>query len=207
MDHYAGTKARLFKQKLGKICVLPRDCAYFDLFQKQAGTEAITFSMSQDADYVATHVETKNDGMEITINELKTQNSKLKTLLVGVFNAENILAAYSILRTIGIETKPIQKAWENFTGVPGRMEPVPNNLGLTILVDYAHTETSLRSVLETLKKNKQRIIIVFGATGDRDTTKRPKMGAVVHELSDIIIVTDDDTYTESSQRIIDMVTQ
>lgn len=52
-----------------------------------------------------------------------------------------------------------------------------------------------------------KIITVFGATGDRDTTKRPKMGAVVHELADIIVVTDDDTYTESSQRIIDMIIQ
>jgi len=60
-------------------------------------------------------------------------------------------------------------------------------------------------VLETLKKNNQRMIVVFGATGDRDTTKRPKMGAVVHELADIIVLTDDDTYTEPSGRIIDMV--
>lgn len=80
---------------------------------------------------------------------------------MGVFNAENVLAAYATLRSIGIETPPIQDAWKNFTGVPGRMERVPNTLGLTILVDYAHTETSLRSVLETLKHNKQRIIIVF----------------------------------------------
>jgi UDP-N-acetylmuramoyl-L-alanyl-D-glutamate--2,6-diaminopimelate ligase len=89
--------------------------------------------------------------MEITLSELETQNLKLKTSLVGVFNAENILSAYATLRTIGIETRPIQNAWEHFTGVPGRMEPVPNNRGLTILVDYAHTETSLRSVLETLR--------------------------------------------------------
>lgn len=82
---------------------------------------------------------------------------------------------------------------------------MPNNRGLTVLVDYAHTETSLRAVLETLKQNKQRIIIVFGATGDRDTTKRPKMGRVVDELADIIVLTDDDTYTEPSERIIEMV--
>jgi UDP-N-acetylmuramoyl-L-alanyl-D-glutamate--2,6-diaminopimelate ligase len=106
---------------------------------------------------------------------------------------------------MGIETAAIQEGWKNFTGVPGRMEPVPNTLGITILVDYAHTETSLRSVLETLKNNNQRMIVVFGATGDRDTTKRPKMGAVVHELADIIVLTDDDTYTEPSGRIIDMV--
>lgn len=96
-------------------------------------------------------------------------------------------------------------AWSRFTGVPGRLELVPNNRGLTVLVDYAHTETSLRAVLETLKQNKQRIIIVFGATGDRDTTKRPKMGRVVDELADIIVLTDDDTYTEPSERIIEMV--
>lgn len=72
-------------------------------------------------------------------------------------------------------------------------------------MDYAHTETSLRSVLETLKNNNQRMIVVFGATGDRDTTKRPKMGTVVHELADIVVLTDDDTYTEPSARIIDMV--
>lgn len=59
--------------------------------------------------------------------------------------------------------------------------------------------------METLKHNKQPIIVVFGATGDRDTTKRPKMGAVTHELADTIILTDDDTYTELSGRIIDMV--
>jgi len=53
--------------------------------------------------------------------------------------------------------------------------------------------------------NVEKIIVVFGATGDRDTTKRPKMGAVVHELADIIVLTDDDTYTESSERIITMV--
>lgn len=106
---------------------------------------------------------------------------------------------------MGIETAPIQEGWKNFTGVPGRMEPVPNSKGITVLVDYAHTETSLQSVLETLKANNQRIIVVFGATGDRDTTKRPKMGAVVHALADIIVLTDDDTYTEPSGRIIDMV--
>lgn len=121
-----------------------------------------------------------------------------------MFNAENILGAYVLLRSIGISVQPIVRAWNDFTGVPGRLELVPNKHGITVLVDYAHTEISLRSVLETLK-NKQKIVLVFGATGDRDTTKRPKMGAVAHELADTIILTDDDTYTEPSERIIEMV--
>ncbi len=96
------------------------------------------------------------------------------------------------------------RAWKDFTGVPGRLESVPNKHGITVLVDYAHTEASLRSVLEALKGS-QKITLVFGATGDRDTTKRPKMGAVAHELANTIVLTDDDTYSEPSERIIEMV--
>jgi UDP-N-acetylmuramoyl-L-alanyl-D-glutamate--2,6-diaminopimelate ligase len=132
--------------------------------------------MKVSATYQTQSLETDTDGIDITIRSLKPpEEARITSGLVGVFNAENILAAYATLRAIGIETKPIADAWKSFTGVPGRMEPVPNDLGLTILVDYAHTETSLRSVLETLQHNKQPIIVVFGATGDRDTTKRPKM--------------------------------
>jgi UDP-N-acetylmuramoyl-L-alanyl-D-glutamate--2,6-diaminopimelate ligase len=81
---------------------------------------------------------------------------------------------------------------------------VPNTHGLTVLVDYAHTEASLKSVMQALK-GEQKIILVFGATGDRDNTKRPKMGVVAHELADTIVLTNDDTYTEPSERIINMV--
>lgn len=208
MDHYVKTKARLFKKEYGKICILPRDCAYFDIFAQQAGKDAITYSMKQAAHYQTRSLKTDGDGIDIVIkSSIPPEEGRITSKLVGVFNAENILAAYTTLRTMGIETAPIQEGWKNFTGVPGRMEPVPNNLAITILVDYAHTETSLRSVLETLRASMKdnKLVVVFWATGDRDTTKRPKMGAVVHELADIIVLTDDDTYTEPSGRIIDMV--
>lgn len=128
----------------------------------------------------------------------------IQVALRGVFNAENILGAYALLRSIGLSVQHITRAWRDFTGVPGRMEIVPNKHGITVLVDYAHTEASLRSVLQAIK-SEQKIILVFGATGDRDTTKRPKMGAVAHELADTIVVTDDDTYTEPSEQIIEMI--
>lgn len=206
MDHYVRTKARLFKKEHGKICILPRDCDYFDIFARQAGKDAITYSMKQSATYQTRSLKTDGEGIDIVIrSNTPPEEGRITSKLVGVFNAENILTAYAVLRTMGIETAPIQEGWKNFSGVPGRMEPVPNGKGITVLVDYAHTETSLQSVLTTLKANNQRIIVVFGATGDRDTTKRPKMGAVVHSLADIIVLTDDDTYTEPSGRIIDMV--
>lgn len=207
MDHYVKTKARLFKSEIHKICVLPRDSEYYDIFAKKAGTELITYSMQTPATYQTRSLIANQEGIEMVIKcrHHTPEEAFIKSPLVGVFNAENILAAYATLRSIGIETKPMQEAWKKFTGVPGRLELVPNDRDLTILVDYAHTETSLRSVLETLKKNSQHIIIVFGATGDRDTSKRPKMWRVVDELADIIVLTDDDTYTEPSKKIIDMV--
>ncbi len=163
MHHYASTKARLFKQEPRKLCILPRDCDYYDMFAEQAGPDCITYSMRDAATYQTRSLITNSEGIDIVIKSTTplAEEARITTKLVGVFNAENILAAYTTLRTMGIETPPIQDAWKNFTGVPGRMEPVPNILGLTILVDYAHTETSLRSVMETLKHNKQRIIIVF----------------------------------------------
>lgn len=206
MHHYAKTKSRIFNPSLGKIRILPRDSEYFDMFARQS-RDTITYSMKDPASYQLRSLQADAEGIDMVIKSALpiSEEARITSKIVGVFNAENILAAYATLRSIGIETRPIQEAWENFTGVPGRMEPVPNTLGLTILIDYAHTEVSLRRVLETLKKNQTRIIVVFGATGDRDTTKRPKMGAVVDELSDIIVLTDDDTYTESSERITDMV--
>jgi len=230
MQHYAHTKSRIFKKEPWKICILPKDCEYFDMFQKQSG-ECITYSMKSPATYQTRNLKTDIDGIDITIKSSSPpEETRITSGLVGVFNAENILTAYATLRSIGIETSPIIDAWKNFTGVPGRMEPVPNDLGLTIIVDYAHTEKSLYSVLETLrlwmqrakskeqnegffynssikhwKKSDQKIIIVFGATGDRDTTKRSKMWSVTHDLADIIVVTDDDTYTEPSGKIIDMI--
>lgn len=207
MGHYARTKARIFKSEIHKICILPRDSDYYNLFAKKAGTELVTYSLNSPATYQARSLIANQEGIEMVIKCAThiPEEAFIKSPLVGTFNAENILAAYATLRSIGIETKPMQEAWKKFTGVPGRLELVPNDRGITILVDYAHTETSLRSVLETLKQNKQRIIIVFGATGDRDTTKRPKMGRVVDELADIIVLTDDDTYTEPSKKIIDMI--
>lgn len=90
------------------------------------------------------------------------------------------------------------------------MQEIYTNLGCKIYVDYAHTEESLRQVLlalQKIRKSEKRIIIVFGATGDRDTDKRPKMGAVVDELADIIILTEDDNYSEDQFSIMNQVSQ
>jgi UDP-N-acetylmuramoyl-L-alanyl-D-glutamate--2,6-diaminopimelate ligase len=84
------------------------------------------------------------------------------------------------------------------------MEEVRSKDDFSVFIDYAHTPDALENVLDTLQemKGKGRIITVFGATGDRDTTKRPIMGQVVSRYSDVVIVTQDDDYTENTQKII-----
>jgi len=84
--------------------------------------------MHQPADYQTRSLAADADGIDIVIKSSipLAEEARIATKLVGVFNAENILTAYTTLRTIGIETAAIQDAWADFTGVPGRMEPVPN---------------------------------------------------------------------------------
>lgn len=132
----------------------------------------------------------------------------LKTKLQWEFNISNILCATAALMSQKVNISTIQKIIEDFSAVPWRLEEIPNTRWAKIFVDYAHTENSLENVLKTLKKieGKKRVITVFWATGDRDKTKRPKMGRIVDILSDIIILTDDDTYTEDSLSIIRDVT-
>jgi UDP-N-acetylmuramoyl-L-alanyl-D-glutamate--2,6-diaminopimelate ligase len=92
--------------------------------------------------------------------------------------------------------------------VRGRMESVPNNLGISVLVDYAHKPDALRKVLESLREVcAGRIITVFGCGGDRDRSKRPEMGSIAEELSDISIVTSDNPRTENPLSICEEIIQ
>lgn len=136
--------------------------------------------------------------------KMPSNTVSMKTKLRGNFNVYNILAAVSVLVSQKVDIPTIVDAIESVEVIPGRLEEIENTRGLTVFVDYAHTEDSLKNVLETIKQMEGigRIITVFGATGDRDTTKRPKMGRIADTLSDIVILTDDDTYTENSLKII-----
>ena len=97
----------------------------------------------------------------------------------------------------------IKEAIEKFPLVPGRLERVNFNAGFSVFVDYAHTEDALKNVIQSLRQvSKGEIIVVFGCGGDRDKTKRPKMGYVVTELSDYAIITSDNPRSEDPQEII-----
>jgi UDP-N-acetylmuramoyl-L-alanyl-D-glutamate--2,6-diaminopimelate ligase len=126
--------------------------------------------------------------------------------LPGKFNVYNTLAAVGVGRALGLSGKQIERGIAALQGVPGRMTPVEAGQKFDVLVDFAHTPDALQNVLKASKElTKGRLILVFGATGDRDKSKRPLMGAVAAKGADLIYLTDDETYTEDPSAIIQAV--
>ena len=126
--------------------------------------------------------------------------------LIGHYNVANLALATGIAEALGIPHDRIAAGIAALPGVPGRVERVKNDADLDILVDYAHTPDALRNVLGAVRPlTKRRLICVFGCGGDRDPTKRPKMGAAVAELADLAVVTSDNPRTEDPQTIIDQI--
>ncbi len=126
--------------------------------------------------------------------------------LIGQYNVDNIALAVGICEALGLPHEAIARGVAQLRGVPGRVERVANDAGLDIFVDYAHTPDALRNVLSTLRPlARRRLICVFGCGGDRDPTKRPRMGAAVAELADLAVVTSDNPRTEDPYAIIDQI--
>jgi murE/murF fusion protein len=126
--------------------------------------------------------------------------------LIGEYNVANLALAVGIAEALDISHEHIAAGIAALRGVPGRVERVANHADLDILVDYAHTPDALRNVLTALRPlTRRRLICVFGCGGDRDPTKRPKMGAAVAELADLAIVTSDNPRTEDPRTIIDQI--
>lgn len=218
MDKYVEVKTQLFrnlykngiKKGVRKVGVVNIDSEYSDRFLSKdiVVDNLYTVGFSPSAQIRAENVTNTELTTEFDVR-IPSNVFHLTSRLPGNFNISNILCAVAILMSQKIDIANIQSLIAEFACVPGRLEEVTNSLGAKIYVDYAHTEDSLRSVLETIRQipSTKRIITVFGATGDRDRGKRPKMGKVVDDLSDVMILTDDDTYTEDSIRIIRNVSE
>lgn len=216
MEEYAETKLRLFtslkyarrKKGVRKVGIVNIDDPYSDMFLASTVDTLITFGNSANAQIRALDIESNGVGTTFQV-KMPAHTYEIHTQLLGKFNVSNIIAAIGVLHSQKIDIKDIQDSIEAIAGVEGRMQIVPNPMPGTVFVDYAHTEESLKQVLITLKDlgSKGRIITIFGATGDRDRDKRPKMGAIVHKFSDIILLTEDDNYGEDQFRIMTEVSK
>jgi len=163
----------------------------------------VTFGFSPDA-------EVRPDALELTAtgSRFRAAGVELETPLRGRFNVLNVLGAVAAGVLLGLDDDELVDGVAGVGGVPGRFEAVDAGQPFTVLVDYAHTPDSLDTVLEAARElTDRRLIVVFGAGGDRDRGKRPLMGRVAKERSDVAIVTSDNPRSEDPVAIIQDVLQ
>lgn len=212
MDDYIATKHEIFrklmyyprKEGVKKVGVVNVDSQHNEAFLDDSLYDVLyTYGIGYDANLRARDIDISPYGMQFKIT-IPGQDLVITTSLRWKFNILNILAAVCIFNALWIEHAIIEKAISEVKWIPWRMEELTTRDGFRIIIDYAHTPDALEKVLSTLNEIKWngRLITVFGATGDRDKGKRPIMWEVVSRLSDIVIVTQDDDYTENTQEII-----
>jgi UDP-N-acetylmuramoyl-L-alanyl-D-glutamate--2,6-diaminopimelate ligase len=167
------------------------------------GVPTVTYGLGSDAEVRAEDVETTMDGLSFRVGDT-TVRSRLR----GLFNVYNCLAALASARSVGIDDAATVAGLGAVEGVPGRLEPVEEGQGFLVVVDYAHTPDSIENVLRAgrpLVGEGGRLIVVFGAGGDRDRTKRPLMGRAATSAADLTVVTSDNPRSEDPSAIIAMI--
>ena len=210
MEDYITCKLKIFDNCEKGIVNLDCDAAERVIEYCKGKTDLITYSIGGEADFVARNLRPERRGhVTGTVFELECEYYKcdIFVALPGKFNVYNALCAICSAVTEGIDLEDIKTALANIS-VPGRMQPIENNFGVNILVDYAHNAAALESVLNTLKEyTTGRIITVFGCGGNRSRTRRFEMGEVSGNLSDYTVITSDNPRNEEPDAIIaDIIT-
>lgn len=205
MENYLEAKLKLFSEVLGEgnWAVLNGNSPYFPRFKttcEQRKHNILTYGLSSgsspfdiQADNLTPNCEQPWEGTRIDLKIKDQQWHQLNIPLIGAFQIENALAAAGLALACGMNIESIVKSLKTMQQVPGRLELV----GVTpskgsVYVDYAHTPDALETILKTLRPyTKNKLYVVFGCGGNRDTTKRPLMGEIAHKFSDVCIITDD----------------
>jgi len=212
MEDYMQTKGRLFaglnssprKAGIPKISVINMDDESAQYFANFPADQQFAYGILKGT-YVARDLIADADDTKFTIR-IPNGEEQVDLKIPGRMNVYNAMAAATTATAHHISLLTIKSALEKMRPIPGRLEVIDEGQKFTVVVDYAHTEDSLEQVLALFKElTKGKLILVFGATGDRDKTKRPKMGAVAHKYADTIILTDDDVYTENPREIASQV--
>ena len=196
MEDYFLAKRRLFEAE-PEIVVVNVDDAYGRRLRGELG-RGITVAIDRDADLRASDVRMTLAGARFTADGLR-----LRSPLPGRFNVLNVLGAVAVARALGVDDATIERALPDALPVPGRFQPVDEGQGFAVLVDYAHTPDSLENVLRAARElTRGRVVVVFGAGGDRDRGKRPLMGAIAARLADEVLVTSDNPRSEDPEAIV-----
>ncbi len=208
MEDYFAAKALLFSPNYLKgRAIINADDAYGQRLIKALSPEKVwSYSVNDSsADLWMSDLSYGSHGVSGTLHTPEGEVT-FSSPLVGQYNLENLLAAVGAVLHLGLDLQLIANNIPEFPGVPGRMERVQisPDQDISVIVDYAHTPDSLENLLKAARPFiLGRMICVFGCGGDRDRTKRPKMGKIAAELADLAVVTSENPRTEDPQRILD----
>ena len=231
MDDYFRAKSRLFtdylksSSKPNKAAVIYGEDSRAEELLNQLSDQRLelwTYGESERWDVHPVSVQSDVAGLRGTI-QVKSHLLEISSALIGAANLRNILGAVAVGFALGIDPDPVIQGIQRLTAVPGRLEKVENELGISTLIDYAHTPDALEKVLQALRglmpgldsgQEKMRVenrkpatrhpklICVFGCGGDRDRGKRPLMGEIAARLSDLVVLTSDNPRTEAPLTIL-----
>jgi UDP-N-acetylmuramoyl-L-alanyl-D-glutamate--2,6-diaminopimelate ligase len=207
MESYRAAKERLFTELLpaGRVAVLNADIPEFRrlaVLCHEREQRILAYGIAPDAELRILHRLPRPFGQHLA-TELLGERHDIELPLVGAFQAMNALAALGLVLATGGELAPAVAALAHLPGVPGRLQLIGKTAArAAVFVDYAHTPDALDTVLRALRPHaEERLVVVFGAGGDRDRGKRPLMGQVAAEHADRIIVTDDNPRSEDPAAI------
>ena len=200
MDDYFKSKEKLFAM-CSKGFVNADDFKTWVLEKDSPKCTFKSYGIDNTCDLLAKDVTITNVSVDYKV-KLGTKNERIRVNIPGRFSVYNSLAAISVAQEFGVDIETIKSALLEVK-VPGRSELVTTNEDFPIMIDYAHTATSLSNILKAVKTyTKGKVICVFGCGGDRDREKRPLMGEVAGKIADYSIVTTDNPRTEKPEAII-----
>jgi UDP-N-acetylmuramoyl-L-alanyl-D-glutamate--2,6-diaminopimelate ligase len=202
MEDYFVAKRRLFASSLTRARVANVDDSYGRRLADEF-PDTVTFGIdAADADYRATDLEFGFAGSRF-VAHTPDGSFSVGIGLPGRFNVLNALGAWAAARALGVPADAIAAALPGAARVPGRFEPVDEGQPFAVIVDYSHTPDSLENALRAARDLAEgRVLVVFGAGGDRDRGKRPMMGEVSARLADVALVTSDNPRSEDPEAII-----
>jgi UDP-N-acetylmuramoyl-L-alanyl-D-glutamate--2,6-diaminopimelate ligase len=207
MEAYFAAKARLFGEEFApRFAVINSDDEYGRRIRTAAGTQVLTYGFGEGAGLRA-------EAMECTFSGLRFEavyggeRYEVRSALMGEINIYNILAALGTGLSYGMKWETMLQGIQECPGVPGRFERVEAGQPFLVVVDYAHTDDALRNTLRVARRllTGGRLITLFGCGGDRDRTKRPRMGLAAGELSDFVVLTNDNPRSEDPLGILNDV--
>lgn len=200
MKDYFDSKLKLFENC--KTCFVNADDLQTSKIPKLLPEKnVLTYGIDNFCNLLAKDITVTSTAVDYKV-KIGNRNERVKIDIPGRFSVYNSLAAIAITTKLGVGAEPIKEALLELK-VPGRSELVPNEKGLNIMIDYAHSPESLENILSAVKSyTRGRVISVFGCGGDRDATKRPIMGEISGKIADFTIITSDNPRTEDPEKIV-----